>query len=119
MGEPQRVATRTRRPVVPLKQEQPMFDPDGVPTDGTVPAARKAPQKKRRAASKLPDDGSAVFLGWEGTAHKPTLGFKSGPAHVPASQAVSYAGDGHLLTVAPTGAGKGVGAIIPALLTYP
>lgn len=30
-----------------------------------------------------------------------------------------YAGDGHLLTVAPTRSGKGVGCVIPNLLTYP
>ncbi len=30
-----------------------------------------------------------------------------------------YAGDAHLLTLAPTGAGKGVGCVIPNLLTYP
>jgi len=32
---------------------------------------------------------------------------------------VRYEGDGHLLTLAPTGAGKGVGCVIPTLLTYP
>ena len=32
---------------------------------------------------------------------------------------LTYGGDGHLMTVAPTGAGKGVGLIIPAPLTYP
>src|SRR5437763_1904767 len=36
-----------------------------------------------------------------------------------AGKPLTYGGDGHLLTVAPTGAGKGVGAIIPALLSYP
>ena len=30
-----------------------------------------------------------------------------------------YAGEGHLLTVAPTRSGKGVGCVIPNLLTYP
>jgi type IV secretion system protein VirD4 len=30
-----------------------------------------------------------------------------------------YAGDGHLITVAPTRTGKGIGVIIPNLLTYP
>jgi type IV secretion system protein VirD4 len=30
-----------------------------------------------------------------------------------------YAGDGHLLTVAPTRSGKGTGCVIPNLLTYP
>jgi hypothetical protein len=30
-----------------------------------------------------------------------------------------YEGDGHLLTIAPTRAGKGVSAVIPNLLTHP
>jgi len=30
-----------------------------------------------------------------------------------------YSGDAHVLTLAPTGAGKGVGCVIPNLLTYP
>lgn len=30
-----------------------------------------------------------------------------------------YAGDGHLITVAPTRSGKGTGSVIPNLLTYP
>ncbi len=110
---------------MPLTQEQPMFDPAEDPTDGPPKAARRGAKKKprtRRTATKLPDDGSALFLGWDGTAHKPTLCFKpaSASAPAPAAQtALTYAGDGHLLTIAPTGAGKGVGAIIPALLTYP
>jgi type IV secretion system protein VirD4 len=33
--------------------------------------------------------------------------------------AITYKGDGHLLTFAPTGAGKGAGVIIPNLLHYP
>jgi type IV secretion system protein VirD4 len=32
---------------------------------------------------------------------------------------IRYAGEGHLLTVAPTRSGKGVGCVIPNLLTYP
>lgn len=32
---------------------------------------------------------------------------------------ILHDGEGHLVTVAPTGAGKGVSCIIPALLTYP
>ena len=32
---------------------------------------------------------------------------------------VRYAGDAHLLTLAPTGAGKGVSCVIPSLLDYP
>jgi type IV secretion system protein VirD4 len=84
-------------------------------------AARKKPRVARptRGKSKLPDDGAALFLGWEGTEHVPTLGFKPATAGKPAPVPLTYGGDGHLMTVAPTGAGKGVGLIIPALLTYP
>jgi type IV secretion system protein VirD4 len=32
---------------------------------------------------------------------------------------VRYSGDAHILTVAPTGAGKGIGCVIPNLLDYP
>lgn len=38
---------------------------------------------------------------------------------LPTPQLLRYPGDRHLLTVAPTRAGKGVGSIIPNLLTYP
>ncbi len=99
-----------------------MFDPvEGTP-DGTPAAGRKArkkPAPRRPAAKFLPDDGTALFLGWDGTDHRPTIGFKPTVTGAAARTPLTYAGDGHLLTVAPTGAGKGVGAIIPALLTYP
>jgi type IV secretion system protein VirD4 len=60
-----------------------------------------------------------LFLGWAGTDHAPTLGFNPTAARQAARTALTYSGDGHLMTVAPTGAGKGVGLIIPTLLTYP
>ena len=100
-----------------------MFDPAKGSSGGPEKAARRDPKKKprtRSTVSVLPDDGTAVFLGWQGTAHKPVLGFKpTTDPHANALAPLTYSGDGHLLTVAPTGAGKGVGAIIPALLTYP
>lgn len=34
-------------------------------------------------------------------------------------RAIRYDGDSHLLTVAPSGAGKGIGCVVPALLTHP
>jgi len=86
------------------------------PRDGAGKATRQSRGRTRN--KKLPDDGSALFLGWDGTDHVPTLGFKP-TASSPAKKALTYGGDGHLMTVAPTGAGKGVGLIIPALLTYP
>jgi type IV secretion system protein VirD4 len=75
--------------------------------------------KVARQFRKLPDDGAGLFLGWEGTEHVPTLGFKPSNGNKLARSPLTYPGDGHLMTVAPTGAGKGVGVIIPALLTYP
>jgi type IV secretion system protein VirD4 len=59
-------------------------------------------------------------LGWvAGPVAARSLGFA--PANRPAgeSEMLTHAGNGHLLTVAPTGAGKGRSSVIPALLTYP
>jgi type IV secretion system protein VirD4 len=91
--------------------------PDATTAGAGARAARKRPMR-RAAAAKLPESGNELFLGWSGTDHKPSMGFVQSGA--PAQRdALTYGGDGHLLTIAPTGAGKGVGAIIPALLTYP
>ncbi|MCC5942421.1 MAG: type IV secretory system conjugative DNA transfer family protein [Balneolaceae bacterium] len=40
-------------------------------------------------------------------------------AHLKKGKLLKYGGDRHLATMAPTGAGKGVGVIIPNLLNYP
>src|SRR5262249_47199105 len=64
-------------------------------------------------------DGSAVFLGWRLPDERGGFGF--GPALPPRparDTPLLYGGDGHLMTIAPTGAGKGVGVIIPTLLTF-
>lgn len=95
-----------------------MFDPAEDTTD-RKPAGRGAKKRRRPAVKFLPDDGTALFLGWDGTSHRPTMGFRPSVGADDARTPLMYSGDGHLLTVAPTGAGKGVGAIIPALLTYP
>src|SRR5947209_1397760 len=96
-----------------------MFDPPETPAPKTKRARKPRAEKPGRGKAKLPDDGAALFLGWEGTEHAPTLGFKPSAANKPAPTPLTYGGDGHLMTVAPTGAGKGVGLIMPALLTYP
>jgi len=88
-------------------------------TENSPTGEKSKERKKSRKSRKLPTDASALFLGWEGTQHIPTLGFKPATARKPLRNAVTYNGDGHLMTIAPTGAGKGVGVIIPALLTYP
>jgi type IV secretion system protein VirD4 len=59
---------------------------------------------------KLPGD---LLLGWDTR--------RSGQAGAPPtapSAAIWHNGEGHLVTIAPTGAGKGVSCIIPALLTW-
>ena len=57
--------------------------------------------------------GSAGFGGGEALMKKRglPLGKKKG-------KWLRYSGDGHLITIAPTRSGKGVSAVIPALLTY-
>lgn len=74
--------------------------------------------------ASIPEHG--LLVGWQGAdaSHWPPSGFSFGfmpkqrvtgrPDWTP----VLYHGDGHLMTIAPTGSGKGVGAIIPALLRH-
>jgi len=68
----------------------------------------------------------SLFLGWKHSHQRGDLGFHT--VHPQLGGAVPtadeddpllYTGDGHLMTIAPTGAGKGVGVIVPNLLTYP
>lgn len=58
-------------------------------------------------------------LGWFASGQlQTTIGFFGRGAR-PNRELIRYAGEGHLLTVAPTGAGKGRSGVIPSLLTYP
>lgn len=67
-----------------------------------------------------------LYLGWpissERTGREPLYGLNSYKKLMSEknslTRTVSYNGGGHLITFAPTGAGKGVSTIIPALLTY-
>jgi type IV secretion system protein VirD4 len=61
--------------------------------------------------------GSGILLGWT-TSRRGAFGFVPAADRAPAGDALWYRGDNHLMTVAPTGAGKGRGVIIPNLLTY-
>lgn len=73
---------------------------------------------------RLPDtvDGEGLLVGWSlETRHvaRP-IGFSfgaAGPAPREASP-ILLEGEGHLITIAPTGAGKGVGCVVPALLRH-
>jgi type IV secretion system protein VirD4 len=63
---------------------------------------------------------SGLPLGWS-TPQLPTnraIGFLEKTDSSPDSKLLLHQTDGHLLTVAPTGAGKGVSSVIPALLSH-
>lgn len=75
---------------------------------------------------RLPDrlGAGGLLVGWslEADHQRRPMGFSFGDPKVSPAQGfldpVLLEGEGHLVTIAPTGAGKGVGAIIPTLLRY-
>jgi type IV secretion system protein VirD4 len=60
----------------------------------------------------------SLLLGWHAPPDR-RFGFASAAPPGRAEQPITYGGDGHLLTVAPTRSGKGRGALVPNLLRYP
>jgi type IV secretion system protein VirD4 len=84
-------------------------------TPSTTPAA---------ASAGRPAEGLELLLGWkEGEEQKAPMGFSAPQPRAAASRNASrqpllYGEDRHLLTIAPTGAGKGRGVIIPNLLRF-
>jgi type IV secretion system protein VirD4 len=63
---------------------------------------------------------AGVPIGWGDTpTNKTNIGFISPRRRYARKKLMTHRGEGHLLTVAPTGAGKGRSALIPALLQYP
>ncbi len=78
--------------------------------------AARAPRRRRPPSvsygSARWGDGSALVA-----ARGPWIG--RAPAGAAARRILRYGGEGHMLTVAPARSGKGVGAVIPNLLTYP
>src|SRR5262245_27187248 len=76
-----------------------------------------------RQPEELPEGG--LLVGWSLESRQPRrpIGFNYGdPLKTPATgylDPILLSGEGHLMTIAPTGAGKGTGCIIPALLRYP
>lgn len=67
-------------------------------------------------------DRNGVLLGWslEQRSGDVALGFTQNTTQQHSHlQPILQHGNGHLMSFAPTGAGKGVGAVIPTLLSYP
>lgn len=87
---------------------------------------RRFPPVPPMAGLKMPDDLAepGLLVGWsmeQEHARRP-IGFNFGdPVRTPANgyaDPILMHREGHLITIAPTGAGKGVGCIIPALLRH-
>lgn len=79
-----------------------------------------------RPPPELLDDGILVGYSLEHERHTAPIGFIYGdrrPARTGGAPTwltpILHTGGGHLLTIAPTGAGKGVSCIIPTLLRFP
>ncbi len=76
----------------------------------------------RKLPDALPDDGLLVGWSLEPGHRKSIIGFrKPGPEFSSPAltlEPILDTGEGHIVTIAPTGAGKGTGCIIPALLRY-
>ncbi len=92
-------------------------------TAGKAPPKAK-PRTRRKAAkappAALPEKaGDSLLLGWELAEAPARIGFGEAPAAPPQKEAsVWLEGEGHMITIASTGAGKGRGALIPNLLLY-
>ncbi|MEP0546976.1 MAG: type IV secretory system conjugative DNA transfer family protein [Rhodothermales bacterium] len=110
---------------------------------GTLGAAAVALLAVRRPSGPLENTGSQGTAGWsegeeldaDGEGRGVLIGRRLGQrkkswkrkaskrsgasGNALRADALRYAGEGHLITVAPTRSGKGTGAVIPNLLTYP
>jgi type IV secretion system protein VirD4 len=72
------------------------------------------PKRTRRVER---DSDSRLLLGWEAPPVRREFGFvRRGPAEVRAPALIADASESHVLVIAPTGAGKGRGFILPNLL---
>ncbi|MGX5712571.1 type IV secretory system conjugative DNA transfer family protein [Sphingopyxis terrae subsp. ummariensis] len=80
---------------------------------------------KTPSTLKLPEtiEGDGLLVGWslETRPRQRPIGFSFGAdAGAPdlAARPILLEGEGHLITIAPTGAGKGIGCVVPALLRH-
>lgn len=75
--------------------------------------------RKRRRAKASSGAGDKLLLGYRLENTTQRVGFVDAPeAAANAGEPIWLDGEGHLITIAPTGAGKGRGGLIPNLLTY-
>jgi type IV secretion system protein VirD4 len=78
--------------------------------------------RRLRLPARIDDAGLLVGWSLDGTSEQLPWGFHSGsPDQTPRTgflDPIMLAGEGHLITIAPTGAGKGRCCIIPALLRH-
>lgn len=93
------------------------------PTRREKPAKVRKPNAKSSGVTADSWPVGSLFLGWKNTRQSGELGFHTVHPDSATSnddlEPLLYSGDGHLMTIAPTGAGKGIGVIVPNLLTYP
>lgn len=81
------------------------------PETGNVMRPTRMSDRRRLPLEGLP-------LGWRQSESQDRLGFFPTSIDAPTPEPIAYSGDAHLITVAPTGAGKGRSVVIPTLLTY-
>src|SRR6056297_38554 len=93
------------------------------PTPRVIPLPATQTRQGGRAMNKArnPVPPAQPILGW--TAERPAgnFGFHAAAPSNPNAkpEPIADAGVGHLMTIAPTGAGRGSSVIIPTLLSYP
>ncbi|MGE0830672.1 MAG: type IV secretory system conjugative DNA transfer family protein [Hyphomonadaceae bacterium] len=75
----------------------------------------------RKAAGAVSPGGLDLLLGWKHDDSRDPIGFgapRAAAAQMEGEEPLLYGEDRHLVTIAPTGAGKGRGVIIPNLLRF-
>ena len=87
--------------------------------------ARPGPAAHASRALPREIEGAGLLVGWslEHETKPRPIGFHYGSPRTSPSAGyldpILFDGEGHLITIAPTGSGKGTGCIIPALLRHP
>lgn len=87
-------------------------------TDAKVTRRKKTEKLKTRAPRKVRGAGDKILLGYSKSAREKRIGFHTRQVVPEKPKDEWLEGEGHLITIAPTGTGKGRSALIPNLLTY-